>query len=246
MSNLIHNEIFLLRFSCFPRDFKTDFSAKSRALFQVFHFLFCATFCSVALCFPCVKFTFDSVPTNKNESYDTIGIATFVLFFLSKMPVAQGFSAMGRKSIVSLWPRLVSLWEKSFIVKKNSFSVKNSPYYRLSSRGCFAYSMSNFFRNANTFSLSVVLPFIMTIPKRSSHWKIKSCGILVIRYCVSPTDEIFPFTWDILAKLFSQRSSGIGSGIRKELCVLQFTAFTLNVMQWILEHNLLKGMGIVI
>jgi len=31
---------------------------------------------------------------NKNESYDTFGIATFVLFFLSKMPVAQGFSAI--------------------------------------------------------------------------------------------------------------------------------------------------------
>ena len=39
---------------------------------------------------------------NKNESYDTKGIATFVLFFLSKMPVAQGFSAMGHKRIVSL------------------------------------------------------------------------------------------------------------------------------------------------
>lgn len=39
---------------------------------------------------------------NKNESYDTIGIATFVLFFLSKMPVAQGFSDMGHKRIVSL------------------------------------------------------------------------------------------------------------------------------------------------
>ena len=31
---------------------------------------------------------------NKNESYDTIGIATFVLFFLSKTSVAQGFLAM--------------------------------------------------------------------------------------------------------------------------------------------------------
>jgi predicted transporter len=39
---------------------------------------------------------------NKNESYDTIGIATFVLFFLSKMPVAQGVSAMGHKRIISL------------------------------------------------------------------------------------------------------------------------------------------------
>ena len=39
---------------------------------------------------------------NKNESYDTIGIATFVLFFLSKMPIAQGFFAVGHKRIVSL------------------------------------------------------------------------------------------------------------------------------------------------
>ena len=39
---------------------------------------------------------------NKNESYDTIGIATFVLFFLTKMPVAQGFSAIGHKRIISL------------------------------------------------------------------------------------------------------------------------------------------------
>jgi len=39
---------------------------------------------------------------NKNESYDTIGIATFVLFFLSKMPVAQGFLSVGHKRIVSL------------------------------------------------------------------------------------------------------------------------------------------------
>ena len=33
--------------------------------------------------------------SDKNESYDTIGIATFVLFFLSKMPLAQGFSVSG-------------------------------------------------------------------------------------------------------------------------------------------------------
>lgn len=107
-----------------------------------------------------------SLGPNKNESYDTTGIATFVLFFLLKMPVAQGFWAMGHKRIISLCysptlismlirgvltpcsaaeihneiflKRIISLWEKSFIVKKNSFSVKNSPYYRLSSRGCFA------------------------------------------------------------------------------------------------------------
>lgn len=36
-------------------------------------------------------------PPNKNESYDTIGIATFVLFLFSKMPVTQGFLAVGHK-----------------------------------------------------------------------------------------------------------------------------------------------------
>ena len=36
---------------------------------------------------------------HKNESYDTKGIATFVLFFLSKMPVAQGFLSVGHKRI---------------------------------------------------------------------------------------------------------------------------------------------------
>ena len=34
---------------------------------------------------------------NKNESYDTIDIATFVLFLFSKMPVTQGFLAVGHK-----------------------------------------------------------------------------------------------------------------------------------------------------
>ena len=45
---------------------------------------------------------------NKNESYDTIGIATFVLFFLSKLLVTQGFGAMWQKRIVSLSKRIVS------------------------------------------------------------------------------------------------------------------------------------------
>ena len=30
---------------------------------------------------------------NKNESYDTIGIATFVLFLFSKMPVTVNFGS---------------------------------------------------------------------------------------------------------------------------------------------------------
>ena len=34
---------------------------------------------------------------NKNESYDTIGIATFVLFLFIKTLVLQGFSAFGHK-----------------------------------------------------------------------------------------------------------------------------------------------------
>ena len=38
-----------------------------------------------------------SARPHKNESYDTIGIATFVLFFLSKLPVTQGFGAMWQK-----------------------------------------------------------------------------------------------------------------------------------------------------
>ena len=38
---------------------------------------------------------------NKNESYDTIGIATFVLFFVKTL-VLQGFSATGRKRVISL------------------------------------------------------------------------------------------------------------------------------------------------
>ncbi len=41
-----------------------------------------------------------SLRPNKNESYDTIGIATFVFFFLSKLPVTQGFGAMWQKRIV--------------------------------------------------------------------------------------------------------------------------------------------------
>ena len=49
-----------------------------------------------------MRVRFPSSAPNKNESYDTIGIATFVLFFLSKKPVAQGFSAMGHMRIVSL------------------------------------------------------------------------------------------------------------------------------------------------
>ena len=107
-----------------------------------------ATICEVG------SFNSMSLGPNKNESYDTTRIATFVLFFLSKMPVAQGVSAMGHKRIISLChslaltsvlfrgcmthcdtsaihnetfiKRIVSLWEKSFIVQENSFSVKNS------------------------------------------------------------------------------------------------------------------------
>ncbi len=39
---------------------------------------------------------------HKNESYDTTRIATFVLFFLLKAPVAQGFFVVGNKRIISL------------------------------------------------------------------------------------------------------------------------------------------------
>ena len=44
-----------------------------------------------------VRVQVPSLAPNKNESYDTIGIATFVLFLFSKMPVTQGFLAVGHK-----------------------------------------------------------------------------------------------------------------------------------------------------
>lgn len=78
----MHNEMFLLRFSCFPREFKTILSAKSRAFFQVSHFLFCATFCSVASCFLCVKFTFHSVSASRHTKKERIISLLLCVFFV--------------------------------------------------------------------------------------------------------------------------------------------------------------------
>ena len=44
-----------------------------------------------------------STAPNKNESYDTIGIATFVLFLCPKSFVAQGFLPFKYKRLVSLY-----------------------------------------------------------------------------------------------------------------------------------------------
>ena len=69
---------------------------------------------------------------NKNESYDTIGIATFVLFFLSKMPVAQGFSAMGHKRIVSLChsPALISALFRGGLPPCSTAKIHNETFLK--------------------------------------------------------------------------------------------------------------------
>ena len=69
---------------------------------------------------------------NKNESYDTIGIATFVLFFLSKMPVAQGFGAMWQKRIVSLSypPALISMLFRGVLTPCSDAEIHNETFLK--------------------------------------------------------------------------------------------------------------------
>lgn len=69
---------------------------------------------------------------NKNESYDTIGIATFVLFFLSKTPIAQGFLAMWQKSIVSLSypPSLISMLFRGVLTPCSDVEIHNETFLK--------------------------------------------------------------------------------------------------------------------
>ena len=73
-----------------------------------------------------------SLGPNKNESYDTIGIATFVLFFLSKMPVAQGFLAVGHKRIVSLCysPALISMLFRGVLTPCSAAEIHNETFLK--------------------------------------------------------------------------------------------------------------------
>ena len=68
----------------------------------------------------------------KNESYDTIGIATFVLFFLSKKPVAQGFLAVGHKRIVSLCysPALISMLFRGVLTPCSAAEIHNETFLK--------------------------------------------------------------------------------------------------------------------
>ena len=69
---------------------------------------------------------------NKNESYDTIGIATFVLFFLSKLPVTQGFGAMWQKRIVSLSypPALISMLFRGVLTPCSDAEIHNETFLK--------------------------------------------------------------------------------------------------------------------
>ena len=75
--------------------------------------------------------TLSSAP-NKNESYDTIGIATFVLFFLSKLPVTQGFGAMWQKRIVSLSypPALISMLFRGVLTPCSDAEIHNETFLK--------------------------------------------------------------------------------------------------------------------
>ena len=72
------------------------------------------------------------LPPNKNESYDTIGIATFVLFFLSKLPVTQGFGAMWQKRIVSLSypPALISMLFRGVLTPCSDAEIHNETFLK--------------------------------------------------------------------------------------------------------------------
>ena len=84
----------------------------------------------------CFKFVFSNplrTPApNKNESYDTIGIATFVLFFLSKLPVTQGFGAMWQKRIVSLSypPALISMLFRGVLTPCSDAEIHNETFLK--------------------------------------------------------------------------------------------------------------------
>ena len=69
---------------------------------------------------------------NKNESYDTIGIATFVLFFLSKLPVTQGFGAIWQKRIVSLSypPALISMLFRGVLTPYSDAEIHNETFLK--------------------------------------------------------------------------------------------------------------------
>lgn len=69
---------------------------------------------------------------NKNESYDTKGIATFVLFFLSKTPIVQGFLAMRQKSIVSLSypPALISMLFRGVLTPCSDAEIHNETFLK--------------------------------------------------------------------------------------------------------------------
>ena len=73
-----------------------------------------------------------SLRPNKNESYDTIGIATFVLFFLSKLPVTQGFGAMWQKRIVSLSypPALISMLFRGVLTPCSDAEIHNETFLK--------------------------------------------------------------------------------------------------------------------
>ena len=68
---------------------------------------------------------------NKNESFDTIGIATFVLF-LSKLPVTQGFGAMWQKRIVSLSypPALISMLFRGVLTPCSDAEIHNETFLK--------------------------------------------------------------------------------------------------------------------
>ena len=76
--------------------------------------------------------TFGQSFANKNESYDTIGIATFVLFFLSKLPVTQGFGAMWQKRIVSLSypPALISMLFRGVLTPCSDAEIHNETFLK--------------------------------------------------------------------------------------------------------------------
>ena len=73
-----------------------------------------------------------SLRPNKNESYDTIGIATFVLFFLSKLPVTQGFGAMWQKRLVSLSypPALISMLFRGVLTPCSDAEIHNETFLK--------------------------------------------------------------------------------------------------------------------
>ena len=83
-------------------------------------------------CALCVGVQVPMPAPNKNESYDTIGIATFVLFVLSKLPVTQGFGAMWQKRIVSLSypPALISMLFRGVLTPCSDAEIHNETFLK--------------------------------------------------------------------------------------------------------------------